>query len=98
MVLDKEIDNLHKILNPKSEKSEFVREVERKFLDKYHGLKRDIKKALKLPKSEMKKRFANHPQYEVIALCHKRKDLSELDEWLKKQTKKLKGAKKFLGL
>ncbi|NPA10957.1 MAG: hypothetical protein GXO62_01785 [Epsilonproteobacteria bacterium] len=98
MVLDREIDKLHTILNPKSEKSEFVRKVEKKFLDKYHSLKRDIKKALKLPKSEMKKRFANHPQYEVIALCHKRKDLKELDEWLKKQTKKLKGAKKFLEL
>jgi len=98
MVLNKEINKLYDILNPKSEKSEFVKEVEKKFLDKYNKLKRDIKKALKLPKSEMKKRFSNHPQYEIIALCHKRKDLKELDEWLKKQTKKLKGAKKFLEL
>jgi len=98
MVLDREINKLYDILNPKSEKSEFVREVEKKFLDKYNKLKRDIKKAMKLSKSEMKKRFSNHPQYEIIALCHKRKDLKELDEWLKKQTKKLKGAKKFLEL
>ncbi|NPA87243.1 MAG: hypothetical protein GXO01_00925 [Epsilonproteobacteria bacterium] len=96
MALDRNIDDLYGILNPKSEKYEYVKEIHELFNKKYHNLKRDIKKALKLPKSEMKKRFANHPQYEVIALCHKRKDLSELDEWLKKQTKKLKGAKKFL--
>jgi len=95
-ILNNEYSDLEKILNKKSEKYKFVSEIKKIFDSKYEKLRKDIKKALKLTKKEMKKTFSNHPYYEAIAICKKKNSLTPLNEWLKNHTKKLKNAKKFL--
>jgi len=96
-VLEKREHEYKDILNKKSEKYEYFIEIEKKFLKKYNDLKKEAKKAIKLPKKEFKKRYANHSYYELFAMC-KNKGMEEFDGWIKKHTARLKGAKKFLEL
>ena len=96
-ILEKRDNEYKEILNKKSEKYEYFKEIEERFLKKYNELKREAKKAVKLPKKEFKKRYSNHPYYELFALC-KNKGMEEFDPWIKKHTARLKGAKKFLEL
>ena len=79
---------------------ENIKEVEKIKLElgkKDQEKKKEAKKAVKLSKKEFKKKNATHPYYELFALC-KNKSLEEFDEWIKKHTARLKGAKKFLDL
>jgi len=96
-ILEKRENEYKDILNRESEKYEYFKEIEKKFLDKYHLLKKEAKKAVKLSKKEFKKKYATHPYYELFALC-RNKSLEEFDGWIKKHTARLKGAKKFLDL
>jgi RNA ligase len=95
LILDKKLDEVKSVLNRNSQRFLQVKEIEEKFLKKYRLLKKEAKKALKLPKKEFRKRYANHPYYELFALC-RNKGLEEFDPWVKKHTARLKGAKKFL--
>ena len=95
-ILDGKIDEIKKVLNKKSEKYLFVKEVENKFNKKYKELENKIKRALKMSKKEVKNKFSQDKYYEIIALCKKKNSIEPLREWVKLHTKKLKNAKKFL--
>jgi len=95
-ILNNEFDELEKILNKQSEKYEFVKDVKIRFDKKYNQLKNDITKALKMTKKEVKQKFSNNGNYEIIAICKKNNSLNPLNDWVKNHTKKLKNAKKFL--
>ncbi|WP_457560251.1 hypothetical protein [Caminibacter sp.] len=96
MILDGDIQKIKSILNKKSDRFTQVREIEEKFNEKYKTLKKEAIKALKLPKKTFKKKYANHPYYELFAMC-RNKGIEEFDGWVKKHTSRLKGAEKFLG-
>jgi len=95
--LKKEMNEYFDILNKKSDKYQFVKEVYEIFRKNYYNLKKDIKKAQKMTKKEMRKKYFNHPYYSIIANC-KKEGIEKLDELLLEQTRKLKGAKKFLAI
>jgi len=94
-ILDGNIDEIKSILNEKSDRFNQVTEIEKKFLSKYNDLKKEAKKAIKLPKKVFKKKYSNHPYYELFAMC-KNRGMEEFDGWIKKHTARLKGAMKFL--
>jgi len=95
-ILENNLDNIEKILNKKSEKYIFVKEIEKRFNKKYKDLESKIKKALKMTKREVKEKFSNDKNYEIIAICKKKNSLNPLKSWVKEHTVKLKNAKKFL--
>ncbi len=96
-ILEKRDYEYKEILNKKSEKYKYFREIENKFWEKYNKLKKEAKKAIKLPKKVFKKKYAFHPYYELFAMC-KNRGMEEFDGWIKKHTARFKGAKKFLEL
>ncbi|MEO1958151.1 MAG: hypothetical protein ABGX23_01220, partial [Nautiliaceae bacterium] len=96
-ILEKKDKEYEEMLNKKSEKYQYFKEIKNRFLQKYNYLKKETKKATKLSKKELKKRYSSHPYYELFAYC-KNKGLEGFDEWIKQHTSKLKGAKKFLEL
>ncbi len=96
-ILEKKDYEYESVLNKKSEKYEYFSDTKTRFLKKYNALKKEAKKVLKLSKKEFKKRYSNHPYYELFALC-KNRGIEEFDPWIKKHTARLKGAKKFLEL
>ena len=95
-ILNGEIDEIKEILNKKSEKYQFIKEIEEKFNKKYKELENKIKKALKMTKKEAQKKFGNDKNYEIIAICKKQNSTKPLKEWVKEHIIKLKNAKKFL--
>ena len=95
-ILDGKIDEIKEILNEKSQKYEFIKDIESKFNKKYKDLERKIRKALKMTKKEAQKKFGNDKNYEIIAICKKQNSITPLKNWVKDHTKKLKNAKKFL--
>ena len=95
-ILDNSLNEIKNILSKESEKYQFIKEIENKFNKNYSRLEKNIKEALKMTNKEMKKRFLNDKNYEVIAMCKKKNSIKPLKTWIKEHTKKLKNAKKFL--
>jgi RNA ligase len=96
-ILEKRDKEYEEMLNKQSEKYQYFKDIKTRFLQKYNSLKKEAKKATKLSKKELKKRYSSHPYYELFAYC-KNNGLEVFDEWIKQHTSKLKGAKKFLEL
>jgi len=95
-ILENNLDEIKNILNTKSEKYQFVKDIENRFNKKYKELEKKVKKALKMSKKETFKKFGNDKNYEIIAVCKKKNSIKPIKEWVKEHTKKLKNAKKFL--
>ncbi|NPA12330.1 MAG: hypothetical protein GXO62_08805 [Epsilonproteobacteria bacterium] len=91
-----EINQYFNILNQKSQKFKEVNDIYQNFEKKRKALKNIIKSSFNFTKAQLQQKYGTHPYYEAIAFSHKRKDIKALDEWLEKNVKKLKHAKRFL--
>ncbi|GAB6074803.1 hypothetical protein [Nautilia lithotrophica] len=105
MTLSGEIKDLFEILNPKSEKYEFVKEIHDRFSEKYDNLQKDligIIDSFEGTLKEFKEKYQNHPFYAILSEAYKKRKKQPpretIRQWVENNTKKLKNAKRFLGL
>ena len=94
-ILDGEIESIKNFLNKDSVRYKEMKEIEKRFWQKYKELKKEAKNALRLSNKAFKKKYVSHPYYELFAMC-RNKGIEEFDGWIKKHTARLKGARKFL--
>ncbi len=103
MILNNEIAQLFDILNPKSEKYEFVKSVYDKFNKKYDSLQREILNIINNfqgTNKEFREAYQNYPFYAILSEAYKKRKKQNPKEtiknWVVNNTKKLKNAKRFL--
>jgi len=105
MALNNEIDSLYEILNPQSEKYEFVKQTHTRFNTIYQNLQNDLLNIIKNfngTHKEFKEKYQNHPHYAILSSAWKKRKKQDpkvtIKNWVSDNTKKLKNAKRFLGL
>jgi len=105
MTLHNEIKELFDILNPKSEKYEFVKSIYDKFNQKYNSLQKELLHIINNfqgTNKEFKEKYQNHPFYAILSEAYKKRKKQSPKEtiknWVINNTKKLKNAKRFLEL